>query len=148
MDHIEIAIERDKNDDGAIFVRFQINGDDLPGILNIEAFFAINQENEFVPLFTCGCGDFGCGGYYVSISYTDTALILQNSYHRFNHYLESEFEYQLDWQQVRNIAEEIITYLEKIQARNSKTIVTSGYGPINLIEYIPDFRQSFLIVPR
>lgn len=93
-------------------------------------------------------GDFDCGGYYVNVFCTNTAFILHNSYQRFNQSLESEFEYQLDWQQVRNVAEDILTYREKIGESNPRAIVTSGYGPINLIEYIPDFRQSFLMVPK
>ena len=148
MDHIKITIEQESADDGAILIGVQINGNDLPGILNAEAFFAIEQENELVPLFTCGCGDFGCGGYYVNVYCTDTAVILRNGYNRFNQSLESEFEYHLDWQQVRDIAEEILTYLEKIHDRNPGAYVTSGYGGENLINRLPKFRKSFLLVSR
>ncbi|HEX9135131.1 MAG TPA: hypothetical protein VF844_22825 [Ktedonobacteraceae bacterium] len=146
MDRIKITIEQANGDDGAIFIRVKINDNDLPGILNVEAFFAIKQKNELVPLFTCGCGDFDCGGYYVNVSCTDTALILRNSYHRFNQSRQSEFEYNLDWQQVRNIAEKILTYLEKIHERNPKAYVTSGYVGDNLIDRLPKFRKSFLPV--
>ena len=148
MDRIKITIKQESVDDGAIFIRVQINDNELPGILNVEAFFAIKQENELIPLFTCGCGDFGCGGYYVNVSSTDTALILRNGYHRFNQSLESEFEYYLDWQQVRNVAEEILSYLEKIYMRKPGAYITSGYGGENLINRMPDYRQSFLLVPK
>lgn len=148
MDHIEITIEQANVDDDAIFIRVTINDNDLPGILNVEAFFAIKQENELVPLFTCGCGDFGCGGYYVNVSCTEIALILRNSYHRFNQSLQSEFEYHLDWQQVRNIAEEILISLEKKHQGNPKAYVTSGYGRENLINRLPKFRKSFLLVSK
>ena len=148
MDRIEITIEQEDSDDGAMFVGVQINGNDMPGILNVEAFLAIKQENELVPLFTCGCGDFGCRGYYVNVSCTETAFILRNGYHRFNQTLESEFEYHLDWQQVRNVAEEILTYLEKIYMRNPGAYITSGYGGENLIDRMPDFHQSLLLVPK
>ena len=148
MDQIKITIEQEQIDDGAMFVGVQINGNDMPGILNVEAFFAIKKDHERVPLFTCGCGDFDCGGYYVDVSCTDTAFILCNSYHRFNQSLESKFEYQLDWQQVGDIAEEILTYLEKIDERNPRAFITTGYFQDNLIDHLTDFRQSFLIVPR
>jgi hypothetical protein len=148
MDQMEITIEQEQFDNGAMFIQVNLNGNKLPGILNVEAFFAIKQENELVPLFTCGCGDFDCKGYCVNVLCTNTALILHNGYHRFNHSLGSEFEYQLDWQQVRNVAEEIITYLEKIQERNPKAYMTTGYGGENLIDHLTDFRQSFLMVPR
>ena len=148
MDRIKITIKQESVDDGAIFIRVQINANDLPGILNVEAFFAIKLENELVPLFTCGCGDFGCKGYYVNVSRTEIALILRNGYHRFNQTLESEFEYQLDWQQVRDVAEEILTYLEKIHESKPGAYITSGYGGENLIDRMPDYRQSFLLVPK
>ena len=142
MDRIKITIKHESIDGGAIFIRVQINDNKLPGILNVEAFFAIKQENELVPLFTCGCGDFGCGGYYVNVSCTETAFILRNGYHRFNQTLESEFEYHLDWQQVRSIAEEILTYLEKIHERNPGAFITTGYSQDNLIDHLIDYRQS------
>jgi hypothetical protein len=148
MDQIEVIIEQEQVDNGAMFINVQMNGINLPGILNVEAFFAIKKEHELVPLFTCGCGDFDCNGYYVNVSCIDRALILRNGYHRFNQTLESEFEYQLDWQQVRDIAEEILTYLEKIHERNPRAFITTGYFQDNLISHLPDFRESFLLVPR
>jgi len=148
MDRIKITIKQEDSDGEAMFVGVQINGKEMPGILHVEAFFAIKQENELVPLFTCGCGIFDCGGYFVNVSCTDTAFILRNGYHRFHQTLESEFEYQLDWQQVRSIAEEILTYLEKIQERNPGAFITTGYFQDNLIDHLTDFCQSFLLVPR
>lgn len=153
MDRIKITIEQESADDsamfvddGATFIQVHINGNALPGILNVEEFFNIKQQNGLVPLFTCGCGDFGCGGYYVNVSSTESGLILHNSYHRFNRSLQSEFEYHLDWQQVRDVAEEILTYLEKAQERDPRAYVTDGYGGENLIDRIPDYRKSLLMV--
>ena len=148
MDCIKITIKQESVDGGAIFIKVQINENDLTGILNVGAFFAIKQKNELVPLFTCGCGDFGCRGYYVNVSCTETAFILRNGYNRFNQSLESKFEYQLDWQQVRDVAVEILTYLEKIYERNPRAFITTGYFQDNLIDHLTDFRQSFLMVPR
>jgi hypothetical protein len=146
MDRIKIIIEQEQVDDGALFIQVRINDHDLPRILNVEAFFVIKESNGLVPLFTCGCGIFGCGGYYVNVSCTDTALILQNSYHRFNRSLQSAFEYHLDWQQVSTIAQEILIYLQKLQERNPHAYVTTGYGGENLLNRLPDFRKSPLLV--
>ena len=148
MDRAKIAIEVEHEnpvDSSAIFVRVNINGEDLPKILNVEEFFALKEHSRLVPLFTCGCGDFGCGGYYVDVSRTDTNLILRNSYHRFNRTLQSTFEYHLDWQQVKNIAGEIIAYLQKIQELNPQAYVTNGYVGGNLLERLPDYRKSPLL---
>ncbi|MHB8597250.1 MAG: hypothetical protein ACYDER_10605 [Ktedonobacteraceae bacterium] len=146
MDRIKIVIEQEQVDNGALFIQGRINDTDLPGIFNVEAFFAIKESKGLVPLFTCGCGIFGCGGYFVNISCTDTALILQNSYHRFNRSLQAEFEYHLDWQQVSNIAQEIFSYLQKLYERNPQAYVTTGYGGENLLNHLPDFRKSPLLV--
>lgn len=146
MDRIKIAIEQEHVDDGAMFVSVYINGHDMPKILDVETFFAIKQHNGLAPLFTCGCGDFGCGGYYVDVSCTDTALVLHNSYHRFNHTLQSEFEYHLDWQEVRGVAEEILVYLQKLYQRNPQAYVTTGHCGENLLLRIPDYLKSSILV--
>src|SRR5216684_4430789 len=86
-------------------------------------------------------------GYYTNVSCTDAALILRNGYHRFNRSLQAEFEYHLDWQQVRGIAEEILTFLQKLHARNPRAYVTTGYTGENLIDRIPDYRKSLLLIP-
>lgn len=149
MDRIKITIEQEEIGNGPkfiqVFIRVYMNGNDLPGILNIEEFFIIKREGGLVALFTCSCGDFGCGGYYVSISCTDTALTLHNSYHRFNRSLQSEFKYHLDKQEVRGVAEEILNYLQKIHERNPRAYVTTGYTGGNLIDRIPDYQKSFLL---
>ena len=148
MDLLKIAIELEKAnpvDSSAVFIQVNINGNDLPKILNVEEFFTLKERKGLVPLFTCGCGDFGCGGYYVDVTCTDSALILRNSYHRFNRSLQSTFEYHLDWQQVKGIAEEIIACLQKIQELDPQAYVTSGYVGGNLIERLPDYRRSLLL---
>jgi hypothetical protein len=147
MDHIQITIEQESVDESALFIQVAINGNSLPGILNTEAFFALKEHNGRVPLFTCGCGEFGCGGYYVNVSTAESALILRNSYHRFDHSLQSTFEYQLDWSQIRSIAEEILAYLQQIQVRNPDAYVTVGYGGANLLDRLLAYSKSSLLVP-
>ena len=145
MDSIKISIEQESIDDGPIFVSVYINGVDMYGILDVETFFTLKGQQDHVPLFTCGCGDFGCGGYYVHVSCTDTALLLQNSYHRFNHLLQKEFEYHLAWQEVRGVAQEILVYLQKIREHNPQAYVTTGYGGENLLKRIDAYRKSPLL---
>lgn len=147
MDRMKITIEQESVDDGAMFIQVYINSNSLPGILNVEEFLAVKQQNGLVPLFTCGCGEFDCGGYYTNVSCTATALILRNGYHRFNRSLQAVFEYHLDWQQVRRIAEEILIYLQKIHTHNPRADVTTGYAGENLIDRIPDYRKSPLLIP-
>ncbi|HCI81357.1 MAG TPA: hypothetical protein DHW02_16890 [Ktedonobacter sp.] len=150
MDRVKITTELELEspvDSSAISIQVNINGENLPEILNVEEFFALKEHDGLVPLFTCVCGDFGCGGYYVDVACTDTDLILRNSYHRFNRSLQSTFEYHLDWQQVKGVAEEIIAYLQKIQELNPQAFVTNGYVGGNLLARLPDYRKSSLLVP-
>ena len=146
MDRMKITIEQEATDDGPMFVSLYINGHVMPGILDIEIFFTLKEQQGQVPLFTCGCGDFDCNGYYVGVSYTDVALTLHNSYHRFNHTLQAEFEYHLDWQQVRGVAEEILMYLQKVQERNPQSFITQGYCGENLLDRIQEYRRSRIFV--
>lgn len=147
MDRLKIAIGQDHIGTGALFIEVCINGDDLPGILNVDAFFTIKEASGLIPLFTCGCGDFDCNGFYVDVVCTDIALILRNNYHRGNRSLQSVFEYQLDWQQVKGIAQEIFSYLQKIQEHDSQAYVTLGYTGENMLDRLPDYRLSSLLVP-
>jgi hypothetical protein len=147
MDRMRIAIEQEHPDGDALFIQVRINGDDVPACLDIEAFFTLKEASGLVPLFTCGCGVFGCGGYYVGVSCTDEALILRNSYHRGNRSLQAAFEYHLDWQQVSGIAQEIYSYLQKMHERNSQAYVTLGYGGENLLDRLPAYLQSPLLMP-
>jgi hypothetical protein len=145
MDRVKIAIDQDHVGTGALFIGVRINGDDMPGILNVEAFFTIKEANGLVPLFTCGCGDFDCGGFYVGVTCTDVALVLHNSYHRGNRSLQLAFEYHLDWQQVKGIAQEIFSYLQKIYERDSQAYVTLGYTGENVLDRLPNYHLSSLL---
>jgi hypothetical protein len=147
MDRMTITIARESTDDSALFVMVRINGNALRGILNVDEFFSIKEREGLVPLFTCGCGDFGCGGYFVDVTCSDTALILRNAYHRFTRALQAEFEYHLGWRHVREIAEEILAYLQDIQEHDANATVTSGYVGVNLIERLPEYQNSLLMAP-
>jgi hypothetical protein len=145
MDRMKIVIEQDHVGTGALFIEVCINGDDMPGILDVEAFLTIKEAKGLVPLFTCGCGDFDCDGSYVDVDCTDAALILRNSYHHGNRSLQSAFAYHLDWPQVKGVAQEIFSYLQKIHERDSQAYVTHGYTGENLLDRLPIYRVSSLL---
>lgn len=143
---IKIMIEQEYEYNGPISVKVSLNESILPGILNIEEFFFIKQQNGLVPLFTCICGDFGCGGRYINVTSTSTGLVLRNLYYP-NRTLAEDFKYFLDWQQARNIAQEILASLENVRQHNPQAHVTVGYGGNNLLERLPDYRKSLLLAP-
>jgi len=59
--------------------------------------------------------------------------------------LQSVFEYHLDWQQVKAIAQEIFSYLQKIYERDSQAYVTLGYTGENVLDRLPNYHLSSLL---
>lgn len=51
----------------------------------IEFFNSLSQQGQ-LPMYTCSCGIFGCGGFYVHVSYKDQGVIWeteQSTYRKF-----------------------------------------------------------------
>src|SRR5918911_3209724 len=57
-----------------------VNGQELPEVLDIDVFFEALAGTGVLPLFTCTCGVFGCGGYYIGVARTAEAWIWRNRY--------------------------------------------------------------------
>src|SRR5579872_4127979 len=57
-----------------------VNGQELPEVLDIGVFFGALTGAGVRPLFTCTCGVFGCGGYYIGGARTAEAWIWRNRY--------------------------------------------------------------------
>lgn len=144
MDRIHIRLEQAYEDGGPLSVHVVLNGDTMPGILDIGAFFSIQPEGGCLPLFTCSCGDFGCGGHFVDVLCTSAGLLLRNLY-RPDRSLQKACRYHLDWQQVKNTAQEILTILEQIHEHNAQASVTVGHVGPNLLDRLPRYRQSYLL---
>jgi hypothetical protein len=55
-----------------------VNGQELPDVHDIDVFFEALTNSGPLPLFTCTCGVFGCGGYYIGVAHGADAWIWRN----------------------------------------------------------------------
>ncbi len=137
MDHFEIDVINHEYvlwcDAIEYWVYIKINGTRMPYVLDNYVFFktAIHTSGR-LPLFTCGCGYFGCGGYYVDVECTDEAWILRNRYDPNTEELQQEFEYRISWEQVKQVADTIIAELRTIKQQEHE-----------FARYDPEFYENY-----
>jgi hypothetical protein len=96
-----------------------VNGQELPEVLDIDVFFGALTGTGVLPLFTCTCGVFGCGGYYIGVAHTADAWIWRNRYPPDDapnpaHVMEVG-ELRFAWPQVRAVATDLLATLHGLQ---------------------------------
>lgn len=68
------------------------------------------------PMFTCTCGIFGCGGYYVDVLHTNTTVTWITEQSPFtNASDESSNVFIFSWSNLLNFAEELIRGYEEVE---------------------------------
>lgn len=99
---LDITIEQSKSGVGGCSLDVELYADReaMDDIVDIEVLFAAIKTDGHYPLFTCSCGCFGCGGYYVDVACRDDFWILRNKYDPNSDKLIAEFEYRFPWEQV------------------------------------------------
>ncbi len=123
----------------SVFISVEFDQIKMKDILDIDEFFHSIETKGIIPLFTCDCGVFGCGGYYVEVISEDEGLIFKNSYKPFekpesNAILEN-FEFHVSWEDVIFLGNQIIDVLEEIKGKWPEHIIFSGtLGVVNLSE--------------
>ena len=73
MDQLAVTIAPEEETDYGepalgLYASAVVNGQELPEVLDIDVFFEALTGSGPLPLFTCTCGVFGCGGYYVGVA--------------------------------------------------------------------------------
>lgn len=101
--------------------------------LDVDAFFVSLGSDGYYPLFTCECGTFGCGGYYVEVHHDHDGINLINAYAPLSQLdpdeIINEFHYHLDWEDVLALGEEIIGIMNEISAKAAdRRICCGAYG--------------------
>jgi hypothetical protein len=108
----EFRLERelqDQQDGRRIDFRFRavINGKQLPEVFSFCVLPDAIRKSGRYQLFTCTCGIFGCGGYWVDVECTKEAWIWKNGFYPADEdepeeqWLMYEFDYRIPWSQVR-----------------------------------------------
>jgi hypothetical protein len=96
-----------------------VNGQDWPEVLDIDVFFLALTGTGVLPLFTCTCGVFGCGGYYIGVACTAEAWIWRNRYSPDDtpnpaHVIDVG-ELLFAWPRVRPVAADLLATLQTLQ---------------------------------
>ena len=118
----------------SIFIEVEFEKNKMKDILNIDGLFSAVQKQGFQPLFTCSCGTFGCGGYYINVSHSDNEIVFRNIYKPVEEpneaYLIEAFECALSWEDLYFIVSEVYEKLVWISGQYQNYDVCSGtYGP-------------------
>lgn len=102
----------------SLFIEVEIKEVKMEDILDVDVLFLAIQEQGYLPLFTCSCGNFSCGGYYVKVSHLDGGICFSNRYKPVDNPSEVDliepFECELPWKELYFVASEIYDKLIEI----------------------------------
>lgn len=118
----------------SIFIDVKFEDTKMKDILDIEGFFNSILEEGYQSLFTCSCGNFGCGGYYVKVIHGEHGIRLVNSYKPNDFPSEKDkidsFEFNISWEDLYIMASSVLEYMNDIRCKNPGFDLCSGtYGP-------------------
>ncbi|MOA09204.1 hypothetical protein D3C78_1290180 [compost metagenome] len=95
-----------------------INGSKLDEdeVFVVEEFFKSILNPGIYPLFTCTCGIFGCGGYYVEVIHEFESVIWLTEQSPFDdRTVKSSNKFIFSWEQILNFSEELLQKFEKLK---------------------------------
>jgi hypothetical protein len=114
----------------SLFIEAEFEKSKMQEILNIDGVFSAIGKQGLIPLFTCSCGSFSCGGYYVKVSHLDEGISLRGRYKPVDNPAETDiiesFEYELSWEDLYIIASEVYDKLIKLKELYPGYDVCSG----------------------
>ncbi len=119
-----------------LYVSAVVNGQELPDILDIDVFFDALTGSGPLPLFTCTCGVFGCGGYYVGVARGDDAWMWRNRYAPDDEpnpgYVMEVGELRFAWPEVRAVATALLDTLHTLQRNKPGVRLMPAYSGVDL----------------
>ncbi|WP_312522686.1 hypothetical protein [Anaerospora sp.] len=102
----------------SLFIEVEIKDVKMEDILDVDVLFLAIQEQGYLPLFTCSCGNFSCGGYYVKVSHLDGGICFSDRYKPVDNPSEADliepFECELSWKELYLVASEVYDKLIEI----------------------------------
>ena len=127
----------------AIFIKATFEGNEMPFIFNIDGWDEAIESNGKKPMFTCECGNFGCGGYFIDVNHTAEGMKLINSYNPLEQsQLIEGFEYYITWEDVYLIFKEVVDYIEEISNKYKGYQVCIGTYGANLLNKINKYYRT------
>lgn len=103
-----------------------------------------------LPLFTCDCGTFGCGGYYVDVTLLPDALVWENAYSPFAGSAHTPRVYsrrEFPWPNVREVAGELIAAIYTARAQNASGEVRYGATGVEMTARLPYYLERYEALP-
>jgi hypothetical protein len=115
-------------------------------ILDVDEFFKAMETPGISPLFTCSCGGFGCGGYFVKVIHDQTGVIFKNSYKPEGTLDDSNlidrFEFAVPWGDIKRMSEKILEIIAEIISKWPGYLIFSGsYSDLDLTGWITDYQR-------
>lgn len=149
MDEIRMTVEKEKslasNNAISLFITVFVNEKQQLDILEIDEFFTSLSTSGISPLFTCDCGNFGCGGYYVHVQHNKQGYVLNNSYKPYDVWEESNlldsFYFQFSWEDIYQFGLELYALLMQIHTTDRNLEISSGVYGTNLVKKMPIYLQ-------
>lgn len=126
-----------------VWVRVSLDGEQQPDILDIDEFFQAlaTRPTGLVPLFTCECGSFGCGGYWIASDVEPEAWIWRNRYHATEETLSAECEQRVPWAASERVAWQLLMTLEELATWYPEAEIFSGTYGADISPRIRDYRR-------
>jgi len=127
----------------SFYIKVNFKDKDMQKIVDVDGLFSVINKQGFLPLFTCDCGNFSCGGYYIKVIHLEDGILFDNSYKPVNEPDETQlietFEYKLSWIDLYNIASAVYAQINLINNKYPGFNICSGaYSDIvlkNIDEY-------------
>ena len=102
----------------SLFIEVEIKEVKMEDILDVDVLFLAIQEQGCLPLFTCSCGNFSCGGYYLKVLHQESGIIFSDRYKPVDNPSEEDliepFECELSWKELYLVANEVYDKLIEI----------------------------------
>ena len=116
---------------------------EFPDILHIDEFFQSlqNLDHHIAPIFTCTCGSFGCGGYYLDSKPQGKAWVWGNHFDPLTQQLIRESQHSILWEDARQVARELVEVLERVQHEYPGAEIFSGTYGLDLAPRIEFYRE-------
>ncbi len=157
MDHLEIEVNRGKEfgpDDILLSIKAVINGGAWPKKLDVDVFFDALTRDGRLPLFTCGCGVFECGGYYVDVSRTRAGWTWRNRYapnnpeHADHATILEPIEVHFSWANVRAAAGTLLAALQTLRHDTPTARLTTSISSGDLSSHLARYDEQAQALAR
>jgi hypothetical protein len=129
----------------SIFIEVEFDDVQMKDILDIDGLFTSIVEDGFQPLFTCACGSFSCGGYYVKIVRELDGIRMINSYKPKDIPSESDlmdtFDFKMSWEDLYILSSSVYENILEVKENNPEYDFCSGSYGIRLKDNLDKYES-------